>query len=174
MYLDADTLVRRNFEELFTLPFNFAAVPDVFKNGIGWLIGFNSGVMFIQTSSQTMDNMINVLPMADFPKGYADQGFFNLYFAHQTARLPYIYNANLAIKQRKPEVWNAILDDIRIVHYTVRKPFPLKWEMGEAELQRFFEEKKQLDGGIWNHEVEWWRETYVRMKKSLEGSSQCL
>ncbi|KIJ33586.1 glycosyltransferase family 8 protein [Sphaerobolus stellatus SS14] len=44
VYLDADNLIRRNFEELFALPFNLAAVPDVFQN-TGSMIGFNAGVL---------------------------------------------------------------------------------------------------------------------------------
>ncbi|KAH8996229.1 hypothetical protein EDB92DRAFT_1842772 [Lactarius akahatsu] len=41
-------------------------------------------------------------------------------------RLLYVYNANLAIREseKSPALWNALRDEMRIVHYTVPKPFP--------------------------------------------------
>lgn len=53
VYLDADTLVRRNFEELFDNPFNFAAVPDVYGAGDprGFSLTFNAGVLAYRPSS---------------------------------------------------------------------------------------------------------------------------
>ena len=38
VYLDADMLVRRNFDELFRLPYNFAAVPDVYLDERGFTL----------------------------------------------------------------------------------------------------------------------------------------
>jgi glycogenin glucosyltransferase len=53
VYVDADTLVRRNFDELFDSPFNFAAVPDVYGAGDprGFSLTFNAGVLAYRPSS---------------------------------------------------------------------------------------------------------------------------
>lgn len=53
IYLDADTLVRRNFDELFDSPFSFAAVPDVYGAGDprGFSLTFNAGVLAFHPSS---------------------------------------------------------------------------------------------------------------------------
>ncbi|KIJ36228.1 glycosyltransferase family 8 protein [Sphaerobolus stellatus SS14] len=79
VYLDADTLVLRNFEELFLLPFTLAAVPDVFKKA-GFVISINAGVLFLYPKSTIFDDMISKLSIARYPSTYAEQAFINLYF----------------------------------------------------------------------------------------------
>lgn len=41
-------LVRKNLDELFDLPFEFAAVSDVYLVVRGFTIGFNAGVMVLK------------------------------------------------------------------------------------------------------------------------------
>ncbi|KAF7362680.1 Glycosyltransferase family 8 protein [Mycena venus] len=98
VYLDADTLVLRNFDELFDGPFNFAAVPDVWDAGDprGFSLMFNAGI-FGDTRQK--------LKIAGYPLQNAEQGFLNLYFGGATLLLPYIHNANLAIKRRSLIIW---------------------------------------------------------------------
>jgi len=50
----------------------------------------------------------------------------NHYFGAQAVRLPYAYGGNLAIKERSPEMWEAMQKDMRIIHYTLGKPFDPK------------------------------------------------
>ncbi|KIJ26168.1 glycosyltransferase family 8 protein [Sphaerobolus stellatus SS14] len=160
VYLDADTLVLRNFEELFLLPFTLAAVPDVFKKA-GFVIGINANVLFLYPKSTIFDDMISKLSIARYPSTYAEQAFINLYFGAQTTRLPYIYNANLAIKLRSPLLWKAIEEDIRIIHYTTYKPFPSSTTGAHM-------------GGIWKEEVEVWERHFLEMRKDLgKYSTQC-
>ncbi|KAI0338684.1 nucleotide-diphospho-sugar transferase, partial [Trametopsis cervina] len=123
VYLDADTLVVRNFDELFHLPYAFAAAPDVWEDERGMTLEFNSGVLFIKPSSAVLENMLSVLPYTRFPGFFADQPFLNQYFAGRTLTLPPIYNANLATKKRYPQLWSGMHDEIRIIHYTLVKPF---------------------------------------------------
>ena len=166
VYIDADTLVRRNFDELFTLPWNFGAVPDVFDN-VGFLVGINAGVIYFRPNSTTFDDMISKLSIARYPPNFAEQSFLNVYFGSQMTRLPFAYNSNLAIKLRSPTLWPALVSDMRIVHFTTLKPFPKALDLDVEEEEQFFEEKKQYLDGLWKDEVGWWREAYTSMRGSI-------
>jgi glycogenin glucosyltransferase len=150
--------VRRNFDELFFLPFNFAAVGDVFDQDdrVGFRMSFNAGVLFVRPSTAIFNDMLAKLEIAKYPPFYAEQAFLNVYFGTQTVRLPYVYNANLAIKLRSPGYWAALQDEVRIIHYTVDKPFP-RVPMGPLEMKAFFEERKQIRNGVWGPEMEMWQ-----------------
>ncbi|CAH1980528.1 unnamed protein product [Acanthoscelides obtectus] len=90
VFLDADTLVLENCDELFERD-ELSAAPDV-----GWPDCFNSGVFVYCPSNQTFSNLIQfALDKGSFDGG--DQGLLNLYFsdwAHKDIRkhLPFIYN----------------------------------------------------------------------------------
>ncbi|KAF7441251.1 hypothetical protein PC9H_001600 [Pleurotus ostreatus] len=85
------TRFRQNFDELFHLPFNFAAVPDVYGPGDarGFSLTFNAGVLAIQSSSCILKNM-KKSETARCPVQQAEQAFLNLYFGAKAARLRYI------------------------------------------------------------------------------------
>ncbi|KAJ7618322.1 glycosyltransferase family 8 protein [Mycena polygramma] len=125
VYVDADTVVQRNFEELFDSPFNFAAVPDVYGVGDpqGFSLTFNAGVLAYEPSSAVFGDMREKLETTGYPLKQAEQAFLNQYFGGPCMRLPYIYNANLAIKARSPVLWDRLADEMCIVHYTALKPF---------------------------------------------------
>ncbi|KAG9225786.1 hypothetical protein CCMSSC00406_0007796 [Pleurotus cornucopiae] len=166
VYLDADTLVRRNFDELFDLPFNFAAVPDVYgpDSVRGFSLTFNAGVMAIRTSSVVLEHMKKKIGTARYPIGQAEQAFLNLYFGAKAARLPYIYNALLSIKKRSPIVWEELQSDLSVVHYTDWKPFLLESQPGEKILTPEETETAmdiaQRDHEQWAEEFGWWRAAY--------------
>ncbi|XP_050313175.1 cell surface glycoprotein 1-like isoform X1 [Anthonomus grandis grandis] len=90
VFLDADTLVLQNADELFERD-EFSAAPDV-----GWPDCFNSGVFVYRPSLQTYESLIQfALERGSFDGG--DQGVLNLYFsdwAHKdiSKHLPFIYN----------------------------------------------------------------------------------
>ncbi|THH20271.1 hypothetical protein EW146_g1053 [Bondarzewia mesenterica] len=164
VYLDADTLIRKPFEELFALPFEFAAVPDVWKDDKhgGFKLGFNAGVLVLRPNNETLTNMIGSLERARFPPLEAEQAFLNLYYGGEALRLPYVYNANLAIKQRNPTLWRAMVEDIRIMHYTSVKPFDfLGKEVGTLErMKEVLEGRKNDEGGLFREELGWWEEVW--------------
>ncbi|KAJ7643632.1 glycosyltransferase family 8 protein [Roridomyces roridus] len=169
VYLDADTLVRRNFDELFDSPFNFAAVPDVYGAGDprGFSLTFNAGVLAYRPSSAVFDDMLQKLQTASYPLKQAEQAFLNLYFGGTAMRLPYIYNANLAIKQRSPILWERLVPEMRVIHYTTVKPFQEHMDaiLSPEELEEVMDRGARREGGFFREEVGWWREAYERMMR---------
>lgn len=123
VYLDADTLILQNVDELFTLPYAFAAAPDVWPDQRGMTLEFNAGVMYLKPNTTVYRHMLDVLPDTRFPMAFAEQAFLNQYFAARTVTLPPLYNGNLMTKKRLPTLWAGMRDDLRVVHYNLVKPF---------------------------------------------------
>ncbi|KAJ6583850.1 glycosyltransferase family 8 protein, partial [Mycena vulgaris] len=170
VYLDADTLVRRNFDELFDSPFNFAAVPDVYGAGDprGFSITFNAGMLAYRPSSAVFEDMLRELETAEYPLKQAEQAFLNLYFGGTCLRLPYVYNGNLAIKARSPVLWKRLAEEMRIVHYTGVKPFihegrPSDILLSLQEVEEAMDQSERRENGLFADEVGWWRGAYRRM-----------
>ena len=172
LYIDGDTLVRRNTDEIWSVlgTTNFAAVPDIFMGNLAFSLSFNAGVMLLRTSSAVFEDMISKINTIPYDHGYAEQGFLNVYYSANVMRLPYVYNSNLAIKRRSPKMWEAMKPDMAIVHYTLDKPFdythddPQRSWSGEA-----LEEAKVIKGGIWREEMGWWGEVWEKASKSING-----
>ncbi|KAI0063801.1 nucleotide-diphospho-sugar transferase [Artomyces pyxidatus] len=174
VYLDADTLVLRNFDELFDIPFAFAAVPDVWD--VQFLLGFNAGVLVLRPSTDVFAHMMATLGEARFPLKDAEQAFLNLYFGADVVRLPYVYNGNLVIKERSPVMWQAMHDSVKIVHYTVPKPFP-KVGKGIVEgdrLRKAIRKARNARGGLFREEIGWWERSYNDMQiEHRDALSKC-
>ncbi|KAG6878140.1 hypothetical protein C0993_011558 [Termitomyces sp. T159_Od127] len=171
VYLDADTLVLRNIDELFALPWAFAAAPDVFADARGFTIQFNAGVLAYAPDARVLARMKAALDTARYPPAQAEQAFLNAFFAARAARLPYAYNANLAIKRAAPAMWRAMraAREIAVVHYTLVKPFvdardPSGRMLRDAErLSHVLDEAERAHAGEFRDEVRWWREVYEDM-----------
>ncbi|KAF7378330.1 Glycosyltransferase family 8 protein [Mycena sanguinolenta] len=168
VYIDADTLVLRNFDELFNLPFNFAAAPDVRLGRRGFDITFNAGVLAFRPSSAVYEDMRTKVEVAKYPLQEAEQAFLNLYFGGTVLRLPYIYNGNLAIKMRNTILWRRLVEEMRVVHYTLAKPFlpdPSHSEaiLTEEQIVDALEQGARRKGGIFWEEMTWWETAYRKM-----------
>ncbi|RPD66912.1 nucleotide-diphospho-sugar transferase [Lentinus tigrinus ALCF2SS1-7] len=162
VYLDADTLVRRNFDELFALPFNFAAVPDVYIGDPGFSIGFNAGVLFVRPSTKAFRELVSQINTARYPHWEAEQAFLNVFFGAEAVRLPYIYNGNMAIKRRNPELWEGLQSEMRLIHYSLVKPF---WrgvynETGLEDMHENVLRRAEDWDGTWRDEILEWGETW--------------
>ncbi|PCH35803.1 glycosyltransferase family 8 protein [Wolfiporia cocos MD-104 SS10] len=172
VHLDADTLVLRNFDELFALPHNFGAVPDVYVGSHGFALEFNTGVIFARPDASVLADMREKMQTAVYDAIQADQAFLNQYFAADALRLPYAYNANLAIKKRKPEMWADLKHRARIVHYTLVKPFLAEADnSGKTPVpldgleQNVRNRMGEFDGAFGEELLDWleiWKETYAQ------------
>lgn len=170
VYLDADTLVVHNFDEIFELPYTFGAVPDVFGNR-GFILEFNAGVLFVRPDSRVFRAMLEALPKARYPPEFAEQAFLNQFFSSSVVRLPYIYNGNLAYKSRSPRMWEGIKGNLRVIHYTVAKPFlgkswgkPLPWDGVDARVVEVAAAKK----GFFHDEVTLWGQYWDETRRAYE------
>lgn len=177
VYLDADTIVRRNFDELFESPFNFAAVPDVYIDARGFPINFNAGVLAFRPSSAVLGVMKEKISSADFPLKQAEQSFLNLFFATNVVRLPYAYNANLSIKKRSPAMWEGLKHEMRIVHYTMTKPFlddspGLPKILTEKMTRKAIQRSATQNDGEYAEEVRWWAKAFDSMMEEKGAELQ--
>ena len=125
MCLDAATIVRRSFDELWNLPFGFGAASDIWVDDPGLTADFDAGILF-HLSTSIFEDMVTKLKTADFVLKDADQSYLNRCFGAVSVRPPYAYGGNLTNKERSPEVWKAMKSDMRIVRYTIVKPFDFK------------------------------------------------
>ncbi|TFY77424.1 hypothetical protein EWM64_g6586 [Hericium alpestre] len=73
VYFDADTLVRRRFDKLFAMPFDFAAVTDVWPNERGFTLAVNSGVLLLRPSTTVFESLLARMEDAVYPCGSAGQ-----------------------------------------------------------------------------------------------------
>ncbi len=124
VFLDADTIVVQSIDELFERPF-FAAAPDFFMPD-----RFNSGVMVLDPSEQLFGELLGSLGKLPTYDG-GDQGLLNSHWPKwwemaPEHRLPAAYNLHHFIYEFMSvhEVLKkAFLPEIKIVHFTVQKPW---------------------------------------------------
>jgi glycogenin glucosyltransferase len=134
VFLDADTIVVQKIDELFARPY-FAAAPDFFVPD-----RFNSGVMVLEPSKKTFDDMMTALAgSASYDGG--DQGFLNLFFTNWYAmpvehRLTAGFNMHHFILQflvAHPSL-KPMAKEAKVIHYTMQKPWLTPTMTGGSEL----------------------------------------
>lgn len=124
VFVDADVLCKGSLVDLFQIPGDFAAAPDVWWN---ILIDnkFNSGVIVIRPNLEEFRSLVKAVsdPEMHSPND-ADQAFLNNYYKFRYFGLPYKYNFNLVMfNYFKPE-WDQLWEEAVFVHFTTRKPSP--------------------------------------------------
>jgi glycogenin glucosyltransferase len=135
VWLDADTLVLRNIDDLFERP-ALAAAPDFFLPD-----RFNSGVMVIEPSESELQRMLQRLAESGSYDG-GDQGFLNTFYADWWSmpaahRLPMAYNTHHFIFQflaSHEALRRQLLEEVKVVHYTLQKPWRDAMVSGGSEL----------------------------------------
>ena len=124
VFLDADTVVVQNVDDLFDRP-EITAAPDFLMPD-----RFNSGVMVLEPSAATFERMVSALEHAESYDG-GDQGFLNTFFAGWYAmpaehRLPVGYNLFHFIFQfihGHAGLRHTLEKEAKIIHYAVQKPW---------------------------------------------------
>ena len=162
VFLDADTLVIKNIDDLCDRP-GFAAAPDFFLPD-----RFNSGVMVIHPSSDTFHRMVDALPIAPSYDG-GDQGFLNSFFSDWyempiASRLPVGYNLPSFIYQfahGHPSLAATLAREARVLHYMVQKPWQARSTLtgGSAAWWKMYSEAHPEHAQPWRarlHAMEDW------------------
>ncbi|XP_059615217.1 glycogenin-1 isoform X5 [Phlebotomus argentipes] len=115
VFLDADTLVLQNCDELFERE-ELSAAPDV-----GWPDCFNSGVFVFRPSQDTFGKLLDFAVKAGSFDG-GDQGLLNLYFADWAhgdmgRHLPFLYNTCSTATYSYLPAFKQFGRDVKILHF---------------------------------------------------------
>lgn len=95
LFIDADVVCHGSLEELWQVPGDFAAAPDVWWDVITDH-KFNSGVILFRPDVETFHDMIVKVSDPEFHQpDEADQAFLQAYYRFRYFGLPYKYNFNL-------------------------------------------------------------------------------
>ena len=150
VFLDADIMVLKNIDHLFTLPHMTAALDgEYFDLWPNWP-HFNSGCLVIEPNHDLFLNILNfahTVNVQDLDYVVADQEILNLYYNNwinkKELQLNKYYNIFAPYIQEKQ------IEDIKnncyFIHYTGRKPWAFFIRNGyETYTEYFYEEAKSL------------------------------
>lgn len=134
VFMDADTMVLSNIDELFERE-ELSAAPDP-----GWPDCFNSGVFVFRPSNETHAKLIAFCgEKGSFDGG--DQGILNSFFntwatADISKHLPFIYNlSSIAIYSYLP-AFKQYGNDVKVVHFLGRvKPWNYSYDAQRGEVR---------------------------------------
>ncbi len=118
VFLDADTLVLQNIDNLFDFP-EFSGAPNLYES-LDDMHRLNSGVFVAKPNAQTFDHMLKALDKPDIFWRRTDQTFLQHYFPNWH-NLPYTYNCLQYVWINLPQLW--VWDSIKLVHYQYEKPW---------------------------------------------------
>lgn len=160
VYIDADAIVKGPFGELFSMPGQFAAAPDVWFD-IAIDSRFNSGVMVFQPSREVFFDMLGKIKERQYhDPTQGDQDFLQRYWKYRDFKLPFKYNLNIVMYEHYHNEFNSLWDEAVIIHFTIRKPVPdpKKW------CKRPLMDKGEGSGGcrLWGV-LEWYRKYFEQM-----------
>jgi len=139
VFLDADTMVIRNSDDLFDRS-EFSAAPDA-----GWPDCFNSGVFVYEPSRDTFNNlMTHATTQGSFDGG--DQGLLNSFFSNWATQdiskhLPFLYNMTANATYTYQPAFKHYGHNVRIVHFIgTSKPWHIKFDNQGQPQPRLYEE----------------------------------
>nr|CCG00969.1 glycogenin [Suberites domuncula] len=115
VFLDADTIVLQNVDELFDRE-ELSAAPD-----IGWPDCFNSGVFVFEPSLSTFRGLMDLARQRGSFDG-GDQGLLNVYWSDWPTKdikyhLPFIYNVTPNITYGYAPAYERFGHNIKIIHF---------------------------------------------------------
>lgn len=134
VFLDADTLVLQNIDDLFERE-ELSAAPDP-----GWPDCFNSGVFVYRPSESTYNALLQfALTHGSFDGG--DQGLLNLYFRDWATKdiakhLPFTYNVVSQSFYSYLPAFKQFGKDTKVVHFIGgQKPWHLTYNVSTGQVQ---------------------------------------
>jgi len=149
VFLDADTLVLQNVDELFDYE-ELAAAPDV-----GWPDCFNSGVFVFRPSEETYRTLLNfAITHGSFDGG--DQGLLNLFFSDWPTqgpkhRLPFIYNTVAQAFYSYAPAFKRFGHNVKVIHFIgAVKPWHVGFNTATRTLQGEVGESREFIQQWWN------------------------
>ncbi|XP_068147684.1 glycogenin-1 isoform X4 [Drosophila tropicalis] len=151
VFLDADTLVLQNCDELFERE-ELSAAPDV-----SWPDCFNSGVFVYKPSVETFTQITEfAIKNGSFDGG--DQGLLNQYFADWATadikkHLPFVYNVTAYASYCYLPAFKQFRDKIKILHFAGKlKPWLLQFnsESKQVSVSSDYAHAKDLIQLWWN------------------------
>lgn len=115
VFMDADTLVVDNIDELFDRD-ELSATPD-----IGWPDCFNSGVFVFKPAEETFKGLVE-MAQAEGSFDGGDQGLLNSYFSSWSVsspshRLPFIYNMASNVTYSYLPAFKKFGQDVKVCHF---------------------------------------------------------
>lgn len=160
VFLDADTMVVRNSDELFDRE-EFSAAPDA-----GWPDCFNSGVFVFRPSQETFGKLMeHAATNGSFDGG--DQGLLNTYFSTWATQdiskhLPFLYNMCATATYTYIPAFKHYGHNVRIVHFIgTSKPWHVKFD-GQGQPQPSLYEEHTA-----SFLKQWWHNFHTDVKPGL-------
>lgn len=163
VFMDADTLVLENIDELFDRE-ELSAAPDA-----GWPDCFNSGVFVFRPSLETYRSLLQfAVRHGSFDGG--DQGLLNLFFSDWATKdiskhLPFLYNVIAQSFYSYLPAFKQYGKDTKVLHYIgPAKPWHSSFDISTGQVH--------TAGDVTNFAVLlklWWNVYMQHVRPSLEG-----
>lgn len=161
VFLDADTLVVQNSDDLFDRD-EFSAAPDA-----GWPDCFNSGVFVFRPNLNTFREIVKFASVnGSFDGG--DQGLLNQYFSSWATEdiskhLPFLYNMCATSTYTYAPAYKQYGENVKIIHFIgCSKPWHINFDTQGSPLTRPQE-------GLQDHLSLWWSIFTASVKPKLTG-----
>jgi glycogenin glucosyltransferase len=165
VFMDADTLVLQNIDELFDRD-ELSAAPDA-----GWPDCFNSGLFVFKPNNETYAALLNfALTHGSFDGG--DQGLLNMYFSDWATkdikkRLPFLFNVVAQTFYSYLPAFKQYGKDTKVLHFIGPiKPWHTSYNVATGQVE--------TTGDMSNYAVLlklWWNIYLEYVRPKLEGAS---
>uniref|UniRef100_A0A0R3WMH7 glycogenin glucosyltransferase n=1 Tax=Hydatigena taeniaeformis TaxID=6205 RepID=A0A0R3WMH7_HYDTA len=178
VFLDADTVVLQNIDELFERE-ELSAAPDV-----SWPDLFNSGVFVFRPSLKTFSELSHLTKTSGSFDG-GDQGLLNEYFSGWSTEslnkhLPFAYNCScwvtpndrLVFYTRAP-AWKKFGNQVKVAHFTgLQKPWKYGLSANDTAICHAIERLKNSNTNFTDAEqisvlALWWAIFFKKVKQHL-------
>ena len=170
VFLDADTLVLKNIDDLFERE-EFSACADV-----GWPDCFNSGVFVAVPSEETFKSLMKLAEREGSFDG-GDQGLLNAYFSDwsvgpSSRRIPFTYNLTINASYSYAPAYARFKNDVKVVHFIgTQKPWTYyRLSDGSVVPRGTMGSDSSVTGGNLDYVQMWWS-VYDNLSKSLQTNN---